>query len=205
MPMIQLAFLFPSILMWFSTEQESLKDSKENPLKNPVEILQHISDHWATLLIVSSTISSLISLAGSQTSIYFAAPGKRNQKALPTRIFIFLVILLQVLLKILAFQLFTFGFIGSTLQSPDAMFFVLFFLPMVSSLWKVFTIWIASCLKLTWKMIWRLLLLPFMFTRITNPNQMAALGSGHFVPLSLVLTCLDCFLNAYIISINILG
>ena len=174
MPMIQLAFLFPSILMWFSTEQESFKDSKDNPLKNPVEILQHISDHWATILIVSSTISSLISLAGSQTSIYFAAPGKRNQKTLPTRIFIFLVILLQVLPKILAFQLFTFGFIGSTLQSPDAMFFVLFFLPMVSSLWKVFMIWIASCFKLTWKMIWRLLLSPFMFTRITNPNQMAS-------------------------------
>ena len=81
-------------------------------------ILNYYLAHKTTLLIIFSITSSLISLAGSQTAIYFANPRKRNQKTLTTRIFIFFCILLQVLPKILAFQLFSFGLVGAKWQNP---------------------------------------------------------------------------------------
>ena len=168
MPMIQLSFLFPSILMLFYTKSGNTKSlSQVEKIKS---ILNYFLAHKTILLILFSITSSLASLAGSQTAIYFANPRKRNQKTLTTRIFIFFCILLQVLPKILAFQLFSFGF-GTKWQNPDAMFFVLFFVPIFSSLWKVTVIWITFCHKLTWKMVWKLLLSPFIFTRIANTKQ----------------------------------
>ena len=169
MPMIQLSFLFPSILMLFYTKSGNTESlSKVEKIKS---ILNYFLAHKTILLVIFSIISSLASLAGSQTAIYFANPRKRNQKTLTTRIFIFFCILLQVLPKILAFQLFSFGLVGTKWQNPDAMFVVLFFMPIFSSMWKVTVIWITFCHKLTWKMVWKLLLSPFIFTRIANTKQ----------------------------------
>ena len=168
MPMIQLSFLFPTILMLFNNRSGSKESITE--LEKIKSILNYFLAHKTVLLIIFSITSSLVSLAGSQTAIYFANPRKRNQKTLTTRIFIFFCILLQVLPKILAFQLFSFG-LGTKWHNPDAMFFVLFFIPIFSSMWKVAVIWITFCHKLTWKMVWKLLFSPFIFTRIASTKQ----------------------------------
>ena len=169
MPMIQLSFLFPSILMLFNTKAGNTESLYE--VEKIKSVLNYYLAHKTILLIMFSITSSLVSLAGSQTAIYFANPRKRNQKTLTTRIFIFFCILLQVLPKILAFQLFSFGLVGTKWQNPDAMFFVLFFMPIFSSIWKVTVIWITFCHNLTWKMVCQLLLSPFIFTRIAMTNQ----------------------------------
>ena len=123
-------------------------------------ILKTLSFHWTTVLIFFSTVSSFLSLATSQTSIYFSSAGKQNQKTLTRRLFIFTLILLQVIPKVLAFQAFVFGVV----KEPNAVMPVIWILPFLSSLFKsltmtaVFSLSLKSCLTLN--------LSPFIFTRI---------------------------------------
>ena len=133
MPMIQLAFLFPSIIFWFSSTNLK-KESGITSNDTPLGWLKYLEDNWTTLLITSSTVASISSLAGSQTSIYFSSPTKRNQKTLTTRTFIFTIIILQVIPKVLAFQMFAFGVIGSI--NYEMIFIVLFFLPIIIVIFK---------------------------------------------------------------------
>ena len=108
MPQIQLCFLFPAIVMSFSSEpnnKEPREQSNADPV-DPIDVLTQVSENWTTILLIFSVTSSIISMAGAQSSIYFTKPSKRHQK---TRVFTFLVVLLQVLPKILTFQLYTFG------------------------------------------------------------------------------------------------
>ena len=108
MPMIQFSFIFPSIFMWFC------KETFDKPPKSILDPswIRYINKHWTTILIVFSCISSILSLVGSQVSIYFSSPEKRNQKTTKIRIFIFTLILFQVLPKLMACQIFAFGVIG---------------------------------------------------------------------------------------------
>ena len=105
------------------------------------KVITKIKANWTTILILIGTISSLFSLGWSQTSIYFASQRKREQKTLKTKALVALSFMMQVMPKVLAFQTFTFGVIGSNLNKPDAILWVLFFFPLVSSFWKVFTLW----------------------------------------------------------------
>ena len=107
MPMIQFSFLFPSIFMWFCKTEPLAK-----PPKEPESMISYITEHWTTILIIFSSISSILSLVGSQVSIYFSSPEKRNQKTTKIRAFIFTLILFQVLPKLMACQIFAFGVIG---------------------------------------------------------------------------------------------
>ena len=77
MPMIQFAFLFPSILVHFyeTTGEAKLGKTSDEADNTPVGWLKYVSDNWTTVLIVSSTVSSIASLAASQSAIYFSAPG----------------------------------------------------------------------------------------------------------------------------------
>ena len=108
MPMIQFSFLFPSIFIWFLDQPPM-----EKPPKDPQSWISYITKHWTTILIIFSCISSVLSLVGSQVSIYFSSPEKRNQKTTKIRIFIFTLILFQVLPKLMACQIFAFGVIGA--------------------------------------------------------------------------------------------
>ena len=162
MPMIQFSFLFPNILML------CISDLRVRTL------FKDLSTNWTSWLIISSTISSLISLGASQTSIHFAKPGKRNQRTLVNRGFIFIIIMLQVLPKLLASQAFAFGCFGSKFGHPDAILIFLFIFPIASAVWK--TLMTALCLyassyQLSWHKIQSLFLSPFICTRIEGTND----------------------------------
>ena len=179
MPMIQLAFLFPFILSWFCRET---RESKQIEKETPLGWLVYLEENWTTLLITTSTISSISSLAGSQTSIYFSSPEKRNQKTLTTRVFIFTITILQVIPKVLAFQMFAFGVVG--LNMPELLFIVLFFLPILSSIWKITIIWLFSACRLRWKEVWQLSgIWTFIFTKLkyhSNEACCATTRNGRY-------------------------
>ena len=48
----------------------------------------------------------------------------------------------------MAVQAFTFGFVGSKLDYPDAILWILFVFPLISSFWKVALIWLIFGFKL---------------------------------------------------------
>ena len=162
MPLIQLAFIFPGIVTNIFSERINNTVSTTEDKNIVKKIINEVSSNWTVILITSSTVSSLVSLASSQTSIYFSSPGKQAQKTLTMRAFIFTMILLQVVPKVLACQAFVFGVI----QYPDAILPVFFILPSLSSLFKSLLIWLASGCSLTWKSLWRLNFSPFIFRRI---------------------------------------
>ena len=114
MPMVQFAFLFPMVVAFFSNSFEVVKTVSEAK-----SLEKRVSDNWTSILIVSSIASSILSLVASQTKIYFTSPGKMTQKTLKNKVMIFVIIMMQVLPKIFAFQAFSFGLLGSELQCPD--------------------------------------------------------------------------------------
>ena len=167
MPMIQLAFLFPPLVATLSQKDidivsEPLTDS--NPIKNAVNT---VTANWTTILIVSSTLSSLVSLTASQTSIYFSSEGKQNQKTFMARTFIFIVIILQVVPKVLAFQAFVFGVI----RYPNFILPVCLILPYSSSLLKSLLIWTVSGRSFKINSIWGLLVSPFIMTKLEDKRN----------------------------------
>ena len=171
MPMVQFGFLFPVVLnIAFKTDNSSLENHTATDQNNSnfQNIIEKLPANWTIILIIFSIISSLLSLIRSQTRIYFAAPGKKNQKSVTNTVLIFMIIMLQVLPKILSFQAFSFGLVGSELQCPDAILVLLLAFPYFSSTWK--TLMVALCLsifhKLTFHKIKNLFLSPFIFTRI---------------------------------------
>ena len=165
MPMVQFAFLFPMVLFAFTTSKTFSKTDGATPL-------DHVSDNWTGILIISSIVSSLLSLVGSQTKIYFTSPGKMNQKSFKNSAMIFTIIMLQVLPKIMAFQTFSFGLVGSELKCPDGILILLLVFPYFSATWK--TLLVALCLfiyhKLTFEKVKQLFLSPFIFTQIEKDD-----------------------------------
>ena len=181
MPMIQFSFLFPTILMLTIS-------ITMNNVENFATLVKDISTNWTSWLIIFSTMSSLISLGSSQTSIHFAAPGKRNQKTLVNRVFIFIIIMFQVMPKLLAGQAFAFGTFGSKLGYPDAILVFLFCFPIASAVWK--TLMVAMCLylssyELSWFKIKNLFLSPFICTRIESTKNDVMDQSNELLPLHL--------------------
>ena len=133
-------------------------------------VINKIRANWNTVLILIGTISSLFSLGWSQTSIYFASQRKRKQKTLKNKALVALSLMMQVMPKVLACQAFTFGLIGSNLNKPDAILWVLFFFPLVSSFWKVFTLWYFFRF-LDFKSDWlKFFLSPFILPRSSDDN-----------------------------------
>ena len=166
MPMVQFAFLFPMVVAFLSNSFEVVKTvSQAKSLEKRVSL---VSDNWTSILIVSSIVSSILSLVGSQTKIYFTSPGKMTQKTLKNKVMIFVIIMMQVLPKIFAFQAFSFGLLGSELQCPDGILVLLLTFPYLSSTCK--TLMVALCLSifhtLRFNKIKRLFLSPFIFTQM---------------------------------------
>ena len=133
-------------------------------------VINKIRANWNTVLILIGTISSLFSLGWSQTSIYFASQRKRKQKTFKNKALVALSLMMQVMPKVLACQAFTFGLIGSYLNKPDAILLVLFFFPLVSSFWKVFTLWLFFRF-LDFKSDWlKFFLSPFILPRSSDDS-----------------------------------
>ena len=124
MPMIQFAFLFPIILNLPSKSKDFFSYANQT-----------------SALIAFSIVSSLMALGVSQTKIYFAQPGKANQKTKFRWIFILIVTMLQVLPKVLACQVFAFGM--GYYWGPNCVMLWLFFLPYLLVLWKLVVLWIV--------------------------------------------------------------
>ena len=168
MPMIQLAFIFPPLVATLS--QKDI-DVVPEPLIDPnpiTKVFNTVTANWTTILIVSSTLSSLVSLTASQTSIYFSSEGKQNQKTFTTRTFIFIVIILQVIPKVLAFQAFVFGII----RYPNFILPVCLILPYFSSLLKSFLVWTVSGCSFKINSIWGLLVSPFIMTKLEDKQNL---------------------------------
>ena len=153
MPLIQLAFIFPLLVAGDISDFFGEDDMST--------MLQKVSDKKTFLLTLFSATSSLLSMATSQTAIYFASIGKERQKSLKNRIFVFIMSLLQVLPKVMACQVFAFGAIGQ--YNHDHVLPTLFCLPIILSAVKILPIWFISqfCVwknskskPLTWKEIW---------------------------------------------------
>ena len=167
MPMVQFAFLFPTMTnVIFSSRIQDFSDFDSFNPKN-----------WTSILIILSIVTSLISLGASQTQIYFTSPGKSNQKTIANTSFIFLIIMLQVLPKLLACQAFSFGLMWSKWHYPDGILVVLLVFPYLSSICK--TLIIARLLgafhNVTFEKINQLLLSPFIFTRIEKDEVVGEL------------------------------
>ena len=154
----------------------------ENVGRNAAEnVINKIRANWNTVLILIGTISSLFSLGWSQTSIYFASQRKRKQKTLKNKALVALSLMMQVMPKVLACQAFAFGVIGSYLNKPDAILLVLFFFPLVSSFWKVFTLWVFFRfldIKSDWS---RFFLSPFILPRSSDGNYKQGISKFFFL------------------------
>ena len=109
MPMIQLAILFP---MFIQLNYDGIVSDLNGKL-TPFEFLETISSNWTIFLTISSGVASIVSMAGSRTSIYFTGKGKETQKSLKNRAVIFGIVTLQILAKVVACQVFAFGVMGS--------------------------------------------------------------------------------------------
>ena len=162
MPMVQFAFLFPMVVAFLSSSFEVVKTvSEAKSLEKRVSL---VSDNWTSILIVSSIVSSILSLVSSQTKIYFTSPGKMTQKTLKNKVMIFVIIMMQVLPKIFAFQAFSFGLLGSGLQRPDGILVLLLAFPYLSSTCKTLMVSIFHTLR--FDKIKQLFLSPFIFTQM---------------------------------------
>ena len=128
MPMVQLAFLFPTVISSFP--KDPIRTEKMTVL------VEDVQDNWVFIGTVFSITSSIISMAASQTSTYFASTGKESQKSLINRIVYGLSIILQVSAKVLAYQVFAFGIFGFYFGA-NAIMVALFLLPPVMSIIKV--------------------------------------------------------------------
>ena len=159
MPMVQFAFLFPMVVAFFSNSFEVVKTVSEAK-----SLEKRVSDNWTSILIVSSIASSILSLVSSQTKIYFTSPGKMTQKTLKNKVMIFVIIMMQVLPKIFAFQAFSFGLLGSGLQRPDGILVLLLTFPYLSSTCKTLMVSIFHTLR--FDKIKQLFLSPFIFTQM---------------------------------------
>ena len=93
MPLIQLAFLFPAVISNFGEVELDM---------NTIEVEEFAKDlrsNWLFLGTIFSITSSILSMAASQTAIYFASVGKLNQKTKTNEIIYGLAIILQILPK----------------------------------------------------------------------------------------------------------
>ena len=177
MPLVQFAFLFPTLVAFLSNSEVVNTVSEATSFGKSVSL---VSDNWTSILIVSSIASSILSLVVSQTKIYFASPGKMNQKSLKNKVMIFVIIMMQVLPKILAVQAFSFGLLGSELQCPDGILVLLLAFPYFSSTCK--TLMVALCLSilktLRFKKIKQIFLSPFIFTQMEKDEDKDEIGES---------------------------
>ena len=93
MPLIQLAFLFPAVISAFGDVKWDMNT------KEVEEFAKDLRNNWLFVGTIFSITSSILSMAASQTAIYFASVGKLTQKTKKNEIIYGLAIILQILPK----------------------------------------------------------------------------------------------------------
>ena len=138
MPLLQLSLVFPNFIALFPLQAKIESDGSEkddNALLGYVENLD--SRNVKFIIITGSIVTSLFSLAKSLTLTYFSKPGKKSFQTKASLAVVSLSIILQVIPKIFAYQLFAFGIIGPYVGANFIIPFILL-APMVQVL--VFTL-----------------------------------------------------------------
>ena len=93
MPLVQLAFLFPAVISAFGEVKWDINT------KEVEEFAKDLKSNWLFVGTIFSITSSILSMAASQTAIYFASDGKLTQKTKKNEIIYGLAIILQILPK----------------------------------------------------------------------------------------------------------
>ena len=101
MPLLQLSILLPNVLYLFPKEDIVITEDYES-------VLNHVKTNWRFIVTSISIFTSLFSMGYALTEIYFSK--KERQKTFGRWIFYFLSIIFQIIPKILAYQVFAFGF-----------------------------------------------------------------------------------------------
>ena len=104
MPIIQLCLLFPHTIHLFPKETVNTSEI--------TEITKGVGSNWRFIVTTASITMSLLSMSVTLTETYFAKPGKHTYKSHINWAIFFMSIILQVVPKIFAFQIFSFGFIA---------------------------------------------------------------------------------------------
>ena len=130
MPLVQLSIVFPNIIYLFPKEDMKAKVTQTfNTMMNSnlnltgnsslVDISQNLigsvdisSDIKFTVTAIS-IITSFISMASTLTLTYFSKPGRNTYQNSKRWCVYFFSIILQVMPKLLAYQVFAFGFVGT--------------------------------------------------------------------------------------------
>ena len=125
MPLVQLSIVFPYILYWFP--KETVTETFTQMMHVPLNITANttLADLYPYLtnnadlktdlkftVTAISIITSFISMASTLTITYFAKPGRQTYVNLPRWLLYFSSIIFQVMPKMLAYQVFAFGFVG---------------------------------------------------------------------------------------------
>ena len=134
MPLVQLSIVFPNIIYLFPKEDmkekvtqtfNTMMNSNLNLTANSslVDISQNLiesvdisSDIKFTVTAIS-IITSFISMASTLTLTYFSKPGRNTYQNSKRWCVYFFSIILQVMPKLLAYQVFAFGFVGTYSRS----------------------------------------------------------------------------------------
>ena len=104
MPLLQLATLFPNFIALFDfTNLGRLETLNKTDLVKTID--------WKFAIAITSIVSSLLSMSIAITETYFSKPGRRIYKTKGKWAMFFIGIVLQVVPKIFAYQVFCFGFV----------------------------------------------------------------------------------------------
>ena len=104
MPLVQLSLLIPLLAQFFLKESENLTTDLNHAVTFP--------SNWTFFVTIVSVMASLVTLGVSFTENYFAKPGRTTHKTKLRWIIFFLSIICQVVPKIFAYLVFSFGFVG---------------------------------------------------------------------------------------------
>ena len=122
MPLVQLSLMIPLLAQFFLKEPE-----------NDFNQVVTFPSNWTFFVTIVSVMASLVTLGVSFTENYFAKPGRTTHKTKLRWIIFFLSIICQVVPKIFAYLVFSFGFVGH-ISGSNAIVPSLLILPLFMSI-----------------------------------------------------------------------
>ena len=146
MPLLQLTLVFPNFIALFPQPNQAMKPSNEETDKGLLGYVENLNSNWKFIVITGSITTSLFSLAKSLTLTYFSKPGKKSFQTYTRLAVLSIGIVLQVIPKIFAYQLFGFGFIAPTFGANYIVPFILI-APLIHSMVFATTLFIARSLN----------------------------------------------------------
>ena len=146
MPLLQLTLVFPNFIALFPQQDQAMIPSSEETGKGLLGYVENLNSNWKFIVITGSITTSLFSLAKSLTLTYFSKPGKKSFQTYSRLAVLSIGIVLQVIPKIFAYQLFAFGFIAPKLGANYIVPFLLI-APLIHSMVFATTLFIARSIN----------------------------------------------------------